>query len=558
VNDTDLAHLLEDVRTSMACPRKVEIREAPDLTAPATAGWWNAVVLLPADWRSWGCHERRAVGAHELAHICRNDYLAGIVARVASALHFYHPLVYWLAARLHLEQELAADALGARFAGGRVLYLQCLSRLALRQDGRLPCWPAREFLPPRGTLIRRIAMLREESNAPDRPRSGPRLALAALLLLGVAAGASMLRGPARANDPGGPTASQSQYVLGEMASADTVRSSIKPIDLSYVTEDDTQGIVVFRPAAAFRRSSMGVYRTMLNGFIREQWAKAAGALKFDPTQPGQKPLAVDLFEQVTASVRIYRAKGPKPNGRLAVTMFTVRTTEPVDWLALCRLFRLEITELRDGDLVYYRVRDTPLAPEIFFFCPDDRTLVLTGEEIPAVAEQLLLKHLRRPTPPPAPVFAQGKDWNRFLHGLFVVALDNRGGRLEKPLRGDGPEDEDFDLMFSLVEHIDLWALGLDDDDQIVFRGVGTCPDGGASASTARAIGGLLNRARKEFDTFDAKTAPRRAGEEKAYRMARAFLKNMRVDREGHSVLVRSSGLGTIADFVSLIADGVIN
>ena len=200
VDDTGLARLLKEVRTSMGCRRRVEIRETPDLTAPATAGWWHAVILLPADWRSWDRHESRAVFAHELAHVCRDDYVTGIVARVALALHFYHPLVHWLSARLQLEQELAADALGARFAGGKRLYLQSLSRLALRQDGRPPCWPARAFLPANQTLIRRIAMLRAETNSSDRPWSGPRRTLAALLLLAVAAATSLLHGPARGDD----------------------------------------------------------------------------------------------------------------------------------------------------------------------------------------------------------------------------------------------------------------------------------------------------------------------------------------------------------------------
>ena len=81
-------------------------------------------------------------------------------------------------------------------------------------------------------------------------------------------------------------------------------------------------------------------------------------------------------------------------------MLTVRTTEPVDWAALGRLFRINISEVRDGDRVYYRVKDTPLAPQVFFFCPDDRTVVFSGEELPADAEKRLLKHLRRATPPP--------------------------------------------------------------------------------------------------------------------------------------------------------------
>ena len=559
VDDYELGRMWTDLLDSMACQRRVEVRESPDLTAPATAGWRRHVILLPDGWRSWDDDERRAVLAHELAHICRDDYLTGVVARAAVALYFYHPLVHWLAARLRLEQELAADALGARFAGGRARYLRSLSRLALRQDGRLPCWPARAFLPARGTLIRRIAMLREETKALDRPWSRMCRALAASLLVAVGAGASLLHGPALADSPDGPTASKAKSVPGKLTGEGILPESSRPFDLSYVTDDDSQAVVAFRPAAAFRRSGMGVYRTMLNVWIGQQWAKAATALKFDLTKPGQKPLTVDLFEQVSASVRVFRAKSPKPDEgfRFYATMFTIRTTEPIDWVALLRLFKMNVVEAHDGDRVYYRWKDTPLAPEIFFFCPDDRTLVFTGEEFPVDSEKRLLKQLRRATPPPAPAIAQGKDWDRYLQGLFLVALDNRGGRLAKSIKGDGPVDVALSEVTAPVEHTDLWALGLDDDDQIVFRGIGTCPDGGACESTARAIADLLDLARKELEMPDAETKPRRAGEEKAYRMAQAFLKGMRVQREGHSVLVRSAGLGTLADFASLVAAGVI-
>ncbi len=190
VDDPELGRLLAALLNSMAYRRRVEVRETPELTAPATAGWRSPVILLPEDWRAWDGDERRAVLAHELAHVCRDDYLTGVLAQAVRALYFYHPLVHWLARRLRLEQELAADALGAPFAGGKARYLRSLSRLALRQDGRLPCWPARAFLPAKGTLIRRIAMLREETKASDRPWSRPRRALAASLLLAVAAGAA--------------------------------------------------------------------------------------------------------------------------------------------------------------------------------------------------------------------------------------------------------------------------------------------------------------------------------------------------------------------------------
>jgi hypothetical protein len=153
------------------------------------------------------------------------------------------------------------------------------------------------------------------------------------------------------------------------------------------------------------------------------------------------------------------------------------------------------------------------------------------------------------------VFAQGKDWDRFVHGLLLVALDNRGGRLAKPLRGE-PEDED--IATPLVEHTDFWTLGLDDNDQIVLRGVGTCPNDGASESTARAIGEILGLARKEMEKPEAKKPSRSPGEENGIRIARSFFTNMRVERDGRSVLVQSAGFGTLADYASLVVAGAVD
>ena len=357
VDEPELERLVEELRVAMSCRRAVEIRETWELTAPATAGWRVPVILLPENWRSWNGEERRAVLAHELAHTWRNDYLMGIVARAAVALYFYHPLAHWLVSRLQLEQELAADALGARFGGGRTQYLRCLSRLALRQDGRLPCWPARAFVPAKGTLIRRIAMLREETKVLDRDWSRPRRTLAALLLVTVAVGALVLQGPIRADDAKRPAKSESSQ--DKSGAPGAAWESNKPFDLSYVIDDDSQGVMAFRPAATFHRAGMGIYRTALNVLIGQQWGKAANQFKFDATLPGQKPLRVEMFEQVAGNVRVFRTKGKKPNGRIALSMLSVRTTEPVDWVALGRLFGFKINEVQNEGRLYYRVAGGP-------------------------------------------------------------------------------------------------------------------------------------------------------------------------------------------------------
>ena len=163
VDDPTMVGLLDELRGAIGCRLPVELREVPDLIGPAMAGWRRPVILLPDDWRSWDEPERRAVLAHELAHVVRGDYAAGLLARLAVALNVYHPLVHWIAGSSGCSRSWrpTRSAHSTRGVGPR--YLVTLSRLALRQDGRSPCWPARAFLPARGTLIRRISMLRDET-----------------------------------------------------------------------------------------------------------------------------------------------------------------------------------------------------------------------------------------------------------------------------------------------------------------------------------------------------------------------------------------------------------
>src|SRR5690606_35085183 len=121
--DAMLYRLPETLREEHGCRRDGEIRESGKRSTPATVGCFKPIVLLPEGWRAWSRDELRAVLAHEIAHVARGDYLSGLLAQVTVAIHFYHPLVHWLVARLRLEQELAADASGMRISGGRDVYL---------------------------------------------------------------------------------------------------------------------------------------------------------------------------------------------------------------------------------------------------------------------------------------------------------------------------------------------------------------------------------------------------------------------------------------------------
>jgi beta-lactamase regulating signal transducer with metallopeptidase domain len=187
IEDEAMLDALAVCRAEMCCTIPVAILESAEVSTPATIGWRRPIILLPATWTDWNEQERRVVLAHELAHISRGDYASGVLAQLSVAVHFYHPLAHWLAARLRLQQELAADAWGARLSGGHRPYVTILARMALRQSERPVSWPARSFLPARGMFLRRLEMLRDPKKIRHAPlsRAARTLTVAALLAAGL-------------------------------------------------------------------------------------------------------------------------------------------------------------------------------------------------------------------------------------------------------------------------------------------------------------------------------------------------------------------------------------
>ena len=83
---------------------------APGLVEPGVFGIFRPVLLLPE-----GIAERldqaqlEAILAHELCHIRRRDNLTAAIHMAVQATFWFHPLVWWLGARLVDERERACD-----------------------------------------------------------------------------------------------------------------------------------------------------------------------------------------------------------------------------------------------------------------------------------------------------------------------------------------------------------------------------------------------------------------------------------------------------------------
>jgi uncharacterized protein (TIGR03435 family) len=91
-------------------PATVEVRASPGLLEPGVVGLFRPILLVPE-----GIAQRltpsqlEAVLAHESCHVRRRDNLTSATHMVVEAVFWFHPLVWWIGARLMEERERACD-----------------------------------------------------------------------------------------------------------------------------------------------------------------------------------------------------------------------------------------------------------------------------------------------------------------------------------------------------------------------------------------------------------------------------------------------------------------
>jgi bla regulator protein blaR1 len=88
----------------------VPVRSSPGLLEPGVVGLWQPILLLPARIEERLTQPQlKAVLAHELCHVRRRDNLFASIHMVTEAAFWFHPLVWWIGARLMDERERACD-----------------------------------------------------------------------------------------------------------------------------------------------------------------------------------------------------------------------------------------------------------------------------------------------------------------------------------------------------------------------------------------------------------------------------------------------------------------
>jgi TonB family protein len=105
----------------------LDVRVAGELSGPATFG---ATILLPPAHVHWNTQKRRAIMAHERAHVLSHDCQRLWLARLYTCVFWLNPLAWWLERRIASLAEETSDAAALQVVGDAPAYAEILLEVA--------------------------------------------------------------------------------------------------------------------------------------------------------------------------------------------------------------------------------------------------------------------------------------------------------------------------------------------------------------------------------------------------------------------------------------------
>jgi bla regulator protein blaR1 len=121
---------LRRLENTAGVPAHLKILSSPTALEPGIFGILRPVLLWPEGIsQHLAAKHLEAVLAHELCHVRRRDNLAAALHMMVEALFWFHPLVWWMGARLIDERERACDERVLEFGGRREVYAESILKV---------------------------------------------------------------------------------------------------------------------------------------------------------------------------------------------------------------------------------------------------------------------------------------------------------------------------------------------------------------------------------------------------------------------------------------------
>jgi uncharacterized protein (TIGR03435 family) len=116
--------------TPLPLQTPIHARSSLSLLEPGVFGVFQPVLLLPAGITTHLAPAHlEAILAHELCHVRRRDNLAAVIHMFVEALFWFHPLVWWIGARLIEEREHACDEEVLRLGNQPQIYAESILKV---------------------------------------------------------------------------------------------------------------------------------------------------------------------------------------------------------------------------------------------------------------------------------------------------------------------------------------------------------------------------------------------------------------------------------------------
>jgi uncharacterized protein YjbI with pentapeptide repeats/beta-lactamase regulating signal transducer with metallopeptidase domain len=138
--------------------RDVRICVSDEIEVPIAVGLFDSMVLLPSHLvHSLDPAEIDQISLHELGHLLRSDDWTNAIQRVAAALLFFNPAVWFISRQMDVEREVACDDYVLQLTGAVRPYAFCLTKMA-----EMTAWPHRPMPAPGVFVTRKNISIRIE------------------------------------------------------------------------------------------------------------------------------------------------------------------------------------------------------------------------------------------------------------------------------------------------------------------------------------------------------------------------------------------------------------
>ncbi len=163
--------------------RHVLLLQSTLIKVPAVVGFLKPVILVPAGMLAQlPADQVESILLHELAHICRRDYLFNLVQYLVDTLFFFNPALLWVSSLIRTERENCCDDVAIRETRSRRQLIEAL--LSFHEYQQKTRGYALAFAGKDGGVVRRVERIVHKKNHSLNPGERTLLMGGLLLLCG--------------------------------------------------------------------------------------------------------------------------------------------------------------------------------------------------------------------------------------------------------------------------------------------------------------------------------------------------------------------------------------